>query len=551
MPGDDMEPIHLAIHAIESAKALGAPVFTTPRDLCGSNPRLKLGFVAQVFNAKLGLEHEMEITAFATFINNVLTGNEGVAKLLPLDVLSNDLFERIGDGYLLAELLNVSSGTTLVPQSSLHKTAWSHGLSLNRKTENIKAVLSVAAANKYDTSVSEAVAIVCGSVKPVLRLLWSIVQRYLMGKITPRHSSVQFLRNPNESYRVWSKLTSEELLLRWIKKKVGCNEEAGDIDIASDPKWTCKLLQNLTTSGDKDVQFDLSADNLTLAAKAHQVARQAGIDIFTLPRDICSGSNKLTAAFHAQLFNSELSSKGILPVEVPEERCRDDILILHQLETEFARPLETKTDEGICEGLLTSGNIQECMEVPPVPSGPAVAFARYINILLGDQPQLQDYLPLDEFSDDLFVRSRDGLLFAHLISLHHEVSGLKNSLRVDRPIPDRWVGANENRQDRTHNLGLVLCSGMNAGFSFEQIDPALLSEGSEEAILDTLWVIVRNHVLAPIRTKGRPELRCLRQPGESFDSWSRLNPDEILLRWISYHLQLPEPISELEVSMMF
>ena len=119
LPGDDLEPIHLAIYVIDAGKALGAPIFTTPKDLCGSNPRLKMGFIAQIFNAKLGLEKELEITAFCRYVNVVLAGNRKVASLLPLDEFGNDLFVHIGNGILFQELVNTIVPNTIVDDDDL------------------------------------------------------------------------------------------------------------------------------------------------------------------------------------------------------------------------------------------------------------------------------------------------------------------------------------------------------------------------------------------------------------------------------------------------
>lgn len=59
---------------------------------------------------------------------------------------------------------------------------------------------------------------------PVLRTLRAFVRKFLMAKITPRHSSVQHLRFPTESYKVWMRQPAEELLIRWFRAQLGLNE---------------------------------------------------------------------------------------------------------------------------------------------------------------------------------------------------------------------------------------------------------------------------------------------------------------------------------------
>jgi hypothetical protein len=152
----------MAIQAIDSAKAMGAPVFSTPRDLCGSNPRLKLGFVAQVFNAKLGLENEMEITAYGTFINHVLRDTSLVSRLLPLEVSSRDLFDRFGDGFILVALLN-SLCLERVPSEEFRYVSQPDGsLSLPDKQFNVKLALEYAAKLKLPVALADAQGIVFG-----------------------------------------------------------------------------------------------------------------------------------------------------------------------------------------------------------------------------------------------------------------------------------------------------------------------------------------------------------------------------------------------------
>ena len=64
--------------------------------------------------------------------------------------------------------------------------------------------------------------------------------------------------------------------------------------------------------------------------------------------------------------------------------------------------------------------------------------------------------------------------------------------------------------------------------------------GSEEAIVGVLWGAVRHHIMGPVRTQGRNDLKWLRRKGESFKEWKALPAEDILLRWVSYHLKLEE-----------
>lgn len=58
LPPSDLINIEIAQHAIESAQQLGIETFQKPQDICSGNSKLNMGFVALLFNAFPGLDHE-------------------------------------------------------------------------------------------------------------------------------------------------------------------------------------------------------------------------------------------------------------------------------------------------------------------------------------------------------------------------------------------------------------------------------------------------------------------------------------------------------------
>ena len=54
--------------------------------------------------------------------------------------------------------------------------------------------------------------------------------------------------------------------------------------------------------------------------------------------------------------------------------------------------------------------------------------------------------------------------------------------------------------------------------------------------MELLAVIIRRHLMHRISTKKRPELKCLRTPGESYSHWIGIGVEEILSRWVRYHV---------------
>jgi hypothetical protein len=89
---------------IDAANAIGVKTFLTALDIGAGNPRLALGFVAQIFNA-VGMESDLEVNVFAAYVNYTLRGSPYAKHLLPLNTQSNELYHRQYDGFILAELL--------------------------------------------------------------------------------------------------------------------------------------------------------------------------------------------------------------------------------------------------------------------------------------------------------------------------------------------------------------------------------------------------------------------------------------------------------------
>ena len=80
-----------------------------------------------------------------------------------MDVYGNDLFECIGDGAILGELVNVLFPDT-IKVSDLKRTTTRTGSDLSRedKIENVTIVIQAAAGIGYDLNRAEPVSIVDG-----------------------------------------------------------------------------------------------------------------------------------------------------------------------------------------------------------------------------------------------------------------------------------------------------------------------------------------------------------------------------------------------------
>lgn len=102
-PSED--PLSLAQRVIDGARALGVETFLRASDILSGNPRLALGFTAQLFNT-CGLKFNIQGVVLARYINLVLKDDASVTHLLPLNPFSADIYLKQSDGRILAGLLN-------------------------------------------------------------------------------------------------------------------------------------------------------------------------------------------------------------------------------------------------------------------------------------------------------------------------------------------------------------------------------------------------------------------------------------------------------------
>ena len=165
------------------------------------------------------------------------------------------------------------------------------------------------------------------------------------------------------------------------------------------------------------------------------------------------------------------------------------------------------------------------------------AFTCLVNEFLGgDDRHVQ--LPLDPDSDLLFHALRDGVLLCALV-------GCIASDGIDERVvnvPD--VGEELTEEEAIENLVLALSTarGYGCAISDDILPPESVylgaSNGIEgrDAVLDMLWQLLRQILLADVNIKVHPELVQLLDEEEDMSALLLLSPDDILLRWVNFHL---------------
>lgn len=157
------------------------------------------------------------------------------------------------------------------------------------------------------------------------------------------------------------------------------------------------------------------------------------------------------------------------------------------------------------------------------------SFTEYINDLLRDDKDVKHLgIPLNPDSNDLFKAVNDGILLCKLINA--SIKGTIDERTINK-------GANLNTFKITENQNLAINSAKAIGCNVINVGAKDLMEGKVHLVLGLIWQIIRIGLMASINLKNHPYLVRLLEPGETLEDLLKLSPEEILLRWVNYHLK--------------
>ncbi|KAM6388956.1 plastin-1 isoform 1-T3 [Pluvialis apricaria] len=155
-----------------------------------------------------------------------------------------------------------------------------------------------------------------------------------------------------------------------------------------------------------------------------------------------------------------------------------------------------------------------------------VAFVNWINKALQDDPDCKHLLPMNPSDGSLFKSLADGILLCKMINFSQPDT-----------IDERAI----NKKKLTHftiseNLNLALNSASAIGCTVVNIGSRDLQEGKPHLVLGLLWQIIKAGLFADIEISRNEALIALLNEGEELDQLMKLSPEELLLRWVNYHL---------------
>jgi len=159
------------------------------------------------------------------------------------------------------------------------------------------------------------------------------------------------------------------------------------------------------------------------------------------------------------------------------------------------------------------------------------AFVAHINFVLANDKDLAGLVPVNVAGDELFKKCHDGMLLCKLINA--SMPGTIDERTINRAKGgkklDVWSAAENNN--------LAINSAASIGCTVVNIGANDIIEATPHIILGLIWQIIRIGLLANVSLTAHPELYRLLQPGEDINDLLRLPPEQILLRWVNYHLK--------------
>jgi len=161
------------------------------------------------------------------------------------------------------------------------------------------------------------------------------------------------------------------------------------------------------------------------------------------------------------------------------------------------------------------------------------AFSEHLNQCLGQDKDLKHLLPIETKGMDLCKKVKDGLILAKFINV-----------AVPETIDERALNKLGKTKELTlfqinENQNLGIAAAKSIGVITTNVGAAELINGEKypHLVLGMVWQLVKIQLLNAISLKNHPELIRLLEEGEELADLLKLTPEQLLLRWVNYHLK--------------
>jgi len=199
-----------------------------------------------------------------------------------------------------------------------------------------------------------------------------------------------------------------------------------------------------------------------------------------------------------------------------------ETLTKNKIEKEFKSAVKTKL--GIKKATITDASNTGTQH--SYSEEETAAFTGWILRTLKDDVDCKEKCKNLE-GDSLFEACNDGVLLCKLINKS-----------APETIDERTINKTKlNIYRITENLNLALNSASSIGCNIVNMSASEINQGKPHLVLGLLWQVIRIGLFSKIDLFRTPELAALLRDGEELEDLMNLSPDELLLRWMNYHLE--------------
>lgn len=157
-------------------------------------------------------------------------------------------------------------------------------------------------------------------------------------------------------------------------------------------------------------------------------------------------------------------------------------------------------------------------------------FADWINQVLKKDPLCAGYLPIDIKKDgELYLKCADGIILCKLVNVSVPDTVDPRALNTGKALSSVFK--------RNENLTLAVNSAESIGCTVVNIGPEDIAAQKRHLVLGLIWQIIRIGLLSMVNVRYHPDIDVLLEEGETVDDLRQLSPEELLLRWVNYHLR--------------
>ena len=426
------------------------------------------------YNRKKRPYSDKEKNRYAKMINKILAEDPDCGSRIPIDPESDDLYDKIQDGVIIAKLVNKCEPDT-VNMDEIKKNddmnIYDKYDNLNKGIEGAKKV-GVASETNADDVLDK-------NKERDNDLLGDLLARINVPKnVIKENKDTEKLCNEGETVDDVANLPIDEFLKRWFNQHLKNAEYPNEVtnfsdDLKDSEKYTI-LLNDLSPECDKS-----ALDNENLDERAQKViddGKKYGADTEIKPEDITSANEPLNRLFVGDLYNAELANQG--------GNDYDKDLMKTYIQT--------------------------------------------MNKCLCDDEDTRNKIPIDpESEEEVFEKLKDGVVLAKLESLVDRNKINEDELKKGDELSD---------EDKNNNVKNVLDAAEKLNIP-TKLKPADILQGKKKKDQDIVGDILEKIMAPPETILNNPDTDALVKEGETKEDLANGPVDDFLKRWVNKHLQ--------------